>query len=339
MNRKKILILIAIFILLGLLAAGSLLLGRYSAPLSEQFRALSGLPSVKLDNDHRELLEQLLFHMRLPRIAAAILIGFALAMAGASFQSMFRNPLVSPDLLGVMAGAAFGVILGVIVGAGTLLIQMLSFGCGLAAVGLTLLIAGIYRRGDHLLILVLSGIICGALFGSLGFLISYSADPEQLGASLEYWLDGGLGMATGPKLLSAIPLFILGFGGMLVCSKALNVLSLGEEAATLGINPFYWRLAAIASATLVSSLTVTLAGMIAWIGLISPHFARLLLGADNRLLLPASGLIGAFVLLLADDCTRSLYSSAVPTSLSISVIGIPIFMILLCQSKKGGFHV
>ncbi|MGD0916191.1 MAG: iron ABC transporter permease [Thermodesulfobacteriota bacterium] len=339
MTRKKSIIVFSLIAALAVLTVSSLTMGRYSAPITEQLRVLFGLPSISIDAEHRQILEQLLFMMRLPRIGAALLIGVALAMAGTTFQAMFRNPLVSPDLLGVMAGSAFGVIIGVILGVNSFFIQLLSFSFGIIAVGLTLLISRIYHRGDRLLILVLAGIICAALFGSLSFLIIYGVEPEQMFASLGYWLDGGLGMATGPKVLLTLPMFAIGFSGILVCSKALNVLSLGEEAATLGINPIFWRVIAIGSATLVSSLTVTLAGMIAWIGLITPHFGRLLIGSDNRLLLPVSGIIGALVLLMADDCTRSLYSSTIPTSLTISIIGIPVFMILLYQSKEGGFHV
>jgi iron complex transport system permease protein len=339
MAGKKFIIIIFLIAVLAVLTVASLLMGRYSVPISEQLRALFGLQSTSMDAEHRQTLEQLLFMMRLPRIGAALLIGGALAMAGATFQAMFRNPLVSPDLLGVSAGSALGVIIGVTLGASSFSILSLSFICSLLAVGLTLGMAKIYRSGDRMLILVLAGIICAALFTSLGALIIYGVEPEVMFASLGYYLDGGLGMATGPKLLMTLPLFAIGFSGMLVCRKALNVLSLGEEASTLGINPFYWQILAIGSATLVSSLTVPLAGMIAWIGLITPHFGRLLIGSDNRLLLPVSGLIGAAFLLLADDCTRSLYSSAIPTSLTISLIGIPVFMILLYQGKKGGFHV
>jgi iron complex transport system permease protein len=339
MTRRKFIIVFSLIAALAVLTVSSLIMGRYSAPITEQLRVLFGLPSMSIDAEHRQILEQLLFMMRLPRIGAALLIGVALAMAGTTFQAMFRNPLVSPDLLGVMAGSAFGVIIGVTLGVNSFFIQLLSFCFGIIAVALTLLISRIYHRGDRTLILVLAGIICAALFSSLSFLIIYGVEPEQMFASLGYWLDGGLGMANGPKVLLTLPMFAIGFSGILICSKALNVLSLGEEAATLGINPIFWRVISIGSATLVSSLTVTLAGMIAWIGLITPHFGRLLIGSDNRLLLPVSGIIGAIVLLLADDCTRSLYTSSIPTSLTISVIGIPMFMILLYQSKKGGFHV
>jgi len=324
---------------LSALTIGSLIMGRYSVSLTEQLQVLFGLPGIGIDDDQRQLLKELLFTMRLPRIGAALLIGGALAMAGTTFQAMFRNPLVSPDLLGVSAGSAFGVIVGVTLEANSFSILLMSFISGILAVGLTVGMARIYRRGDRMLILVLAGIICAALFGSLSFLIVYGVDPEQMFASLGYYLDGGLGMATGPKLLMTLPLFAIGFSGMLFCRKALNVLSLGEEAATLGINPIYWQIMAIGSATLVSSLTVPLAGMIPWIGLITPHFGRLLIGSDNRLLLPVSAIIGAIFLLLADDFTRSLFSSTIPTSLTISLIGIPVFMILLYQGKKGGFHV
>jgi iron complex transport system permease protein len=339
MARKRFAIVLGLVAAMALLTVSSLVMGRYSVPITEQLRVLFGLSSTGMDADHRQILEQVLFMMRLPRIGAALLIGLALAMAGTTFQAMFRNPLVSPDLLGVSAGSAFGVIIGVTLEAHSFFILLLSFCFGMIAVGLTLLIARIYHRGDRMLILVLAGIICAALFSSLSFLIIYGVDPEQMFANLDYYLDGGLGMSTGPKLLLTLPLFAIGFSGMLACSKALNVLSLGEEASTLGINPIYWQIIAICSATLVSSLTVTLAGMIAWIGLITPHFGRLLVGSDNRLLLPVSALIGAIVLLLADDCTRSLFSSTIPTSLSISIIGIPIFMILLLRGKRGGFHV
>jgi iron complex transport system permease protein len=339
MTGKKTLIMVTLLLVLAVLIIASLLMGRHSTPVSEQLQVLFGLPSASITGERREMLEQILYMMRMPRIGAALLIGLGLAMAGTTFQSMFRNPLVSPDLLGVMAGSAFGVILAVAMEVGPYLVLLLSFAFGMIAVGLTILIARIYHRGDSILVMVLAGIICTALFGSLNFVIIYGVDPEQMFASLGYWLDGGLGMASGPKVLVTLPLFVAGFAGMIFCGKALNVLSLGEESATLGINPVFWQIIAIGSATLVSSLTVTLAGIIAWIGLVTPHFGRLLVGSDNRQLLPVSGIIGAIVLLLADDCTRSLYTSNVPTSLTISAIGIPLFMILLYQGRKGGFHV
>lgn len=340
MKKRNLLIIGLLIAALGVIAVGSLLAGRYSASLPEQLKILLQLPIPNLTPERREILEYLVFSLRLPRIIAALLVGFALAMAGSTFQAMFRNPLVSPELLGVMAGSALGVVAGVMFEASAVVIQLLAFAFGLLAIVATLLIAKIYRGGDRLLVLVMAGIICTAIFTSLGFLIAYSADPDLMGVGLEYWLDGGLGLASRAKILVSLPLFLLGMAGMAVSAKAMNVLSFGEEeAAALGLNPVYWRVLAIVSATLVSAVSVTMAGMIAWIGLVAPHFGRLLIGADTRSLLPVSGLIGASILLLADDASRSLFSSTLPLSLSISVIGIPMFMILLYRSKFGGLHV
>jgi iron complex transport system permease protein len=339
MTKRIVLIMVALSGVLAVLSLVSLVLGRYSASVPDQLRVAFGLPSATMDADQREVLQQLLFAMRLPRIAAALLVGVALAMAGAAFQAMFRNPLVSPDLLGVTAGSAFGVILGVVLESNPFAIQLLSFGFGTIAVLFTLAVARAYHRGDKVLILVLAGIICAAMFSSLSYLLIYTVEPESISSTLEYWLDGGLGMAKGSQILLTLPMFALGVAGLLASGKALNVLSLGEEASTLGVNPFMWRVIAVGSATLISSLTVTLAGIIAWIGLVTPHFARLIVGSDNRALLPVSAIVGAIVLLVADDCTRSLFVATIPTSLSISVVCIPIFMGLLYRRKRGAFHV
>ncbi len=339
MAKKNIIILFTLFVALALIAITSLTLGRYSAPLSEQLSVLFRIATPETESDKQELLEHLLFSTRLPRICAALVVGIALAMAGTTYQTMFRNPLVSPELLGVMAGAILGIMVGIVSYSNPFVIQLMAFAGGLFAVGLTLLISSIYKSGDRLLILVLAGIICSAMLSSIGFLITSGIDPEEFFIKLEYWLDGGLGLADGRKLLYTMPLFITGVIGMFVCNKALNILSLGEEAATLGVNPIYWRIAAICSATLVSAITVTLAGMVAWIGLVAPHFARLLVKSDSRTMLPISGLIGAGVLLVADDCSRTMFSSTLPMSLCISVLGIPIFMILLYRSKNGVINV
>jgi len=340
MKKRNWIIIGLLLATLGAIAVSSLLAGRYSAPLSEQLKILLQLPVPDLTPERREILEYLVFTLRLPRIIAALLVGFALAMAGSTFQSMFRNPLVSPELLGVMAGSALGVVAGVIFEVPAVVVQLLAFAFGLLAIVTTLLIAKLYRGGDKLLILVMAGIICTAIFTSLGFLIAYSADPERMGVGLEYWLDGGLGLANRSNILASLPLFLLGAAGMAVSAKAMNVMSFGEEeAAALGLNPIHWRILAIVSATLVSAVSVTMAGMVAWIGLIAPHFGRLLTGPDTRTLLPVSGLIGASILLLADSASRSLFSSTLPMSLTISVIGIPMFMILLYRSKFGGLHV
>ncbi|HET6420198.1 MAG TPA: iron ABC transporter permease [Geobacteraceae bacterium] len=314
----------------------SLTLGKYPLSLEEIFGFLStscGFGSM--DGQKYELFKNIIVDIRLPRILAAVLIGAALSVSGASFQSMFINPLVSPSLLGVLSGASFGAALGMIVSHNWFAVQSSSFLFGFVAVLISVGIARLYR-GDRLLMLILGGIISGALFTSLLSIVKYVADPYNQLPAIVNWLMGGLSMADGNTVLfTSIPIGI-GVLVIVILSPYLNILSMGDdEAKTLGVNVAAIRMTLIFFATLISAMTVVVGGMIGWVGLIIPHVSRMLVGPDNRLLLPVSALIGAFYLVGVDDVSRLLFNVEIPLGIVTSLVGIPFFALVLKNARKG----
>jgi len=323
-------------LLLCLAVMVSLTLGKYPVGITELGDyTLHLLHLSPMDEQRAALLRNILIEIRLPRILAAALIGAALAVSGATFQSMFINPLVSPSLLGVLSGASFGAALGMTLSGNWLAVQGSSFLFGLLAVLLSVSIARLYR-GDRLLMLLLGGIISGALFTSLLSIVKYLADPYNQLPAIVYWLMGGLSMTdTRTVLLAAIPIGA-GVLGIILLSPYLNVLSMGDdEAMTMGIRVNLIRAILIFFATLISALTVVLGGIIGWVGLIVPHMARMLTGPDNRLLLPVGALLGAVYLVVVDDCSRLLFNVEIPLGIVTSLVGIPFFALVLKNARKG----
>lgn len=276
----------------------------------------------------------LMFEIRLPRLLIAILVGAALAASGTVFQAVFRNPLAAPDILGVMAGSAFGGALGIILGGPWWTIQIAAFVFGLAAVGMAYLIAR-HFPGQPTLMLVIGGILAGAFFTALLSLVKYAADPYQQLPSIVFWLMGSLSnVPLGQIAYFAVPV-LLGVALLVLAGPHLDVLSLGdEEAHSLGLPVRRTRLLVIFIATLLAALAVMMAGMIGWIGLIVPHLARLLLGPGNRRLLFGSALLGAAYLLLADVLARNLFAVDVPVGIFAELLGIPAFLVVLRQIRK-----
>jgi len=288
-----------------------------------------------MDSQRAAILHNILVDIRLPRILAAVLIGAALSVSGVAFQSMFINPLVSPSLLGVLAGASFGAALGMIVSNNWVVIQSSSFLFGLLAVLLSVGVARLYR-GDRLLMLLLGGIISGALFTSLLSVVKYLADPYNQLPAIVYWLMGGLTMVDGKTILYVSLPIGIGVLVIVLLSPYLNVLSMGDdEAKTMGVNVSLIRMTLIFFATLISALTVALGGMIGWVGLIIPHVARMLVGPDNRLLLPVGALLGALYLVFVDDLSRLIFNVEIPLGIVTSLVGIPFFALVLKNARKG----
>lgn len=315
--------------------AGSLLLGKYPISMQELLGVLTGFGAKSVSPERFEIVSQVLFALRMPRAFAALLVGAALATSGAAYQAMFRNPLVSPGILGVLAGASFGAALGIVLNFNWAGIQAMSFAVGLCAVALSLLLSSAYH-GDKLIMLILGGMISGSLFTALLAFVKYVADPNDQLPTITYWLMGSLSMVKTKDLWLSLPLFAAGMAAMLASGKALNALSLGEEEATsLGLNARRLRILLVAAATAVSVAAVALGGIIGWIGLLVPHLGRFLVGPDNRLLLPVSALLGAFLLLLADDLSRCAFPSELPLGITTSLFGIPLFAVFLGKAKGG----
>lgn len=315
---------------------GALCIGRYPLPVHDILRFLAAsLGLTDMPAAEYETLYNLVVRIRLPRVLAAVLVGASLSTAGAAFQGVFRNPLVSPGLLGVLAGAAFGAALGILLGLPWSGVQTLSFAMGVGAVGLGVGIAGLFRGGG-IVMMVLGGIVSGALFTSLLSMVKYAADPYNQLPAIVYWLMGSLAMADlGQVGALAVPM-LLGIGLLVALGRPLDALTMGDdEARSLGVPVRAIRYTIIVLSTLISAMTVSLAGMIGWVGLIVPHIARLIVGPGNALLLPGSAALGACFLLAADGLSRTLSTTEIPIGIVTELIGIPAFLLVLGRARKG----
>lgn len=334
-NSSALLACLGILLIVSMLI--SLTLGNYPISLKEVWLVIQHYfyPVAGMNEDTRQLLSSVLFEIRAPRLIAAALIGAALSVSGAAFQSMFVNPLVSPGILGVLPGASFGAALGLLTADSWIGVQLLSFTGGMLAVGLALILARFYP-GDKLMMLILGGIISGSLFTSLLSIVKYTADPTDQLPAIVYWLMGGLSMADMETVAGAALPILAGIVCMLFMSRYLNILSMGdEEAETLGINVSLIRFCLIFLATVISALTVAIGGLIGWVGLVIPHIGRMIVGPNNNVLLPASAFIGAIYLVVVDDISRLMLDVEIPLSIITSLVGIPFFSIILKNSKKG----
>ena len=318
--------------LLALLAAvlAALSVGRF--PI-----APAQLPAILLGGDESPA-ALVFWNIRLPRVAAAMLVGAALAAAGAAFQAMFRNPLASPDLLGVSAGASLGAVLGIFLGLPVVAIQGLAFAGGIAAVAAVAALAGAVRsQGDPVLVLILAGIALGALMGAGISLLKILADPYSQLPAITFWLLGTLSAATPGDILTAAPLALIGLAGLFLIRWRLNLLTLGEdEARALGVNTTALRAGAVALATLCTAAVTALAGAVGWIGLVVPHMARMLGGPDLRRLMPLSMILGAAFLLAVDTVARSAGRLEIPLGILTAMLGTPLFLWLLARARQGG---
>lgn len=282
-------------------------------------------------------METVLFRIRMPRILAAILVGAALSVSGAAYQGMFRNPMVSPGILGVSAGAGFGAALGMLLELSGVMIQVSAFVFGLLAVGISCAIGVLFeKKGDPTLVMILGGIIIGTLFTSFVSIIKYVADPNNTLPAITFWLMGSLATINMQDLsVAALPIVT---GMFLLCALRwnLNVMSFGdEEARSMGIRTGTMRLAIIICATLMTAAAVSVSGIISLVGLIVPHLARLLVGPNYTKLIPAAIVLGAMFLLAVDDLARVLFAVEIPLGIVTSIIGTPIFLYLLINTRKG----
>lgn len=279
--------------------------------------------------------EAVIFNIRGPRVLAALLCGAALAVAGTAFQGLFRNPLVSPDILGASSGAALGAVIGIFVSAGIFAIQGLAFAGGLVAVALVYLIGSSIRSGDIVLVLVLTGVVIGSLLGAGIGLMKYLADPYNQLPAMTFWLLGSLAGTDKNDLLPLFGPIALGTAVLFALRFRLNVMSLPEEEAkALGLPTGVLRIVIVAAATLVTSASVAAAGIIGWVGLIVPHMARFIVGPEFARLIPTAALLGGGYLLLIDTLARSMAQVEVPLGILTAVIGTPVFIWLLISARK-----
>ena len=278
-------------------------------------------------------LSNIIYTIRMPRVIGALLIGGGLATAGCAFQSIFYNPLVSPDILGVSYGAAVGAATAILIGGGIWLTQLLAFVGGLVAVSLTLLIARLLRQRGTL-ILVLAGIVVSGFMQALIGLLKYVADPDSQLQSIVYWQLGSLAKVDFSNIMAVLPMLVAGAGLLMFLRWHLTILSLGDLiASTQGINIRCERLLLIFAGTILTAGTVCLSGNIGWAGLVIPHMARALIGDDDRLALPLSAIFGAIFLLFVDTLARSLSAGEIPLSILTGFIGAPLFIYILLKKR------
>lgn len=317
---------------LTLLAVFSLGLGRVEVPAAKVVAILFA-PLTGATGDWPEAWEQIVLNVRLPRIVAAIMVGGALAAAGAAYQNLFRNPIVSPDILGVSAGAGFGASLGVMLNFGSTAIQGAAFLGGLTAVALVFAIGQAINR-HSLIILVLVGVVIAAFFQAMISVLKIVADPIDVLPVITFWLLGGLNKITPADLPVAGGAIALSLGVLYVLRWQINVMSVGaDEARTLGINIAATRLALVVAATLMTASAVSIAGIVGWVGLVVPHVARMMVGPGFDRLLPVSVLSGAVLLLGVDDVSRAASTMEIPLGITTSLIGAPLFLALLLRTR------
>ncbi len=279
--------------------------------------------------------ETVVLQVRGPRILAALLVGAALAAAGTAYQGMFRNPLVSPDILGVSAGAALGAVLGIFFSQNALVIQLGAFAGGLAAVGVVYAVGANVRRHDPILSLILAGIVLGTLLGAFIALIKYLADPYNQLPAITYWLLGSLAAIAPSDLALAAPFALAGLVPLYLLRWRMNLLSLSDdEARALGVPVARLRLAVVCAATLMTAAAVAISGIIGWVGLLIPHAARMLIGPEFSRLLPLSMLLGAAFLLAVDTLARTAAPIEIPPGVLTALIGTPFFLWLFVSARR-----
>lgn len=330
--RREWAVLGALLALLVALAVLSIGLGRVSiAPDRVIAILLSKIAPVTQDWSNAD--ELIVMNVRLPRICAAMLVGAALAAAGAGYQNLFRNPIVSPDILGVSAGAGFGASLAVMLNIGAFGIQASAFVAGLIAVTLCFAIGQAINR-HSLIVLVLVGVVIAAFFQALISVLKIVADPVDVLPVITFWLLGGLNKITP----SDLPVSAVMIGASLVLLYALrwqvNVMSVGEEEArNLGVNVGLTRIMLVLTATLMTAAAVSISGIVGWVGLVVPHMARMLVGPSFDRMLPVAIVSGALFVLLVDNFARAASSMELPLGIVTSVIGAPLFIVLLLRTK------
>ena len=331
--RRAALIIGLLFAALIVLFLFSFVLGRYDVPVTQVARIL--LAQVfPLDETWAANMEAVVVNIRLPRILLACMVGAALSLAGAAYQSVFQNPMAAPDILGASSGACFGAALAILTGLSRGGVTALAFIASMVTVVMVYMI-GMRTRGSRVVSILLAGVMVSSLFSAGTSYIKLVADPTNELPEITYWLMGSLsGTRLSDVAFAAIPLAI-GAAPLLLARWRINILTLGdEEAATLGVNTGALRLLVVFSATLLTAASVAVSGMIGWVGLVIPHLARKLVGNDCRYLLPTSMVSGAAFLLLVDNLSRNLMATEIPLGILTSLIGAPFFIYLITRDGE-----
>ncbi|MDO9491851.1 MAG: iron ABC transporter permease [Acetobacterium sp.] len=331
-NRNNMIILsLGIILILAIII--SFRIGRYPIYTNELLGILFS-KIIAIDPFWDIKIETVLFNVRLPRIALACLVGCCLSAAGAAYQGVFQNPMAAPDILGASAGAAFGAALAILNYGSSFMITIYAFGFSLLTVALVYLISK-KAKGKNILGLILSGIMISSLFSAGTSFIKLVADPNDQLPAITYWLMGSLNGAKISEVSFVVIPMALGLLPLLLLRWRMNVLTMGDdEARTMGVNSNQIRLIVIVCATLVTAASVSVSGMIGWVGLVIPHLTRKLVGNNYNHLMPATMLFGAIFLLIVDDVSRNLLTTEIPLGILTAFIGAPFFIYLITRSEE-----
>ncbi|MDR0314791.1 MAG: iron ABC transporter permease [Oscillospiraceae bacterium] len=312
----------------------SVCVGKYSVtPMQSINIIFSELLHIGGGN-YSEMTRNVVMGLRIPRILSSVVVGACLAMSGAAYQGTFKNPLISPDFLGVSSGACIGAAIAILLSLGSAYVQIFAFIGGIAAVVLTVAIPAVMQSKSNIMF-VLAGIIVGGLMSSILGYIKYVADPQTQLASITYWMMGSFSYITLKDLLRVLPAIAVSAAILIAISWWIDIMSMGEsEAKALGANVPVIRNISIICSTLLTASSVCICGTIGWVGLVVPHFGRMIAGPDNTRLIPAAGLIGAIFLLCVDTATRTIGTAEMPISILTGIIGAPFYAWLLYRQRK-----
>lgn len=323
-------ILISLPILISILA---LAIGRM--PLSIR-QIIDFFNAYLSGRNYDTMLKSVIINVRLPRIITGLVVGAGLSAAGLAFQGVFSNPLATPDILGVSSAASLGAVIGILLSFSNLSIQALALVFGLIGVVLTLYI-GKTRTKSSTVMLILAGLVVSSLTNALSSLLKYTADPTDKLPAISYWLMGSFARSSYKNLMLSAPLIIMGIVIIRLLIFKLNIMSLSEdEAKSLGVNVKKTRLIFIFASTLITASSISMCGQVGWIGLIIPHMARMMVGANNTHTLPISLSLGASLMVLIEALSRTVSVIELPISVLTAIIGAPIFISLI-RKTGGGF--
>lgn len=328
---SAIVILILLPVAVGISA---LMIGRMMVPAGDVLHALQAFfTGDAIDRT----LYSVVYNLRLPRTLTAIVVGAGLTCAGATFQSLFSNPLATPDTLGVTSATCVGAILAILFEWNLIEIQLLALAFGLLSVFLTMYFAR-SKGKTSVIMLVLAGVIIGSLFNAIGSLLKYTADPQNKLPEITYWLMGSFASSTYNKLMLATPLILVGVIIIFLMRWKLNILSLSEaEARSMGVNIARTRFVFIIAATLITASSISMCGQVGWIGLLVPHLSRMVCGSNNRFVIPVSLSLGAVMMVMIDTLSRSVTKLELPISILTAILGAPVFISLL-KKTRGSFE-
>lgn len=340
LSYPMVLMILAVLLIIAIII--SFMLGRYPVSPKELFgiildRILTGLfpkGRISIPQFWEDKMELVVLNIRFPRILLACLVGCCLSAAGAAFQGVFQNPMASPDLLGASSGAAFGAALAIYLNRGSGMIVVFAFISSLVCVLLVIVVSE-RAKGKKVIGLILSGIMISSLFSSGTSFIKLVADTTDQLPAITYWLMGSLSAAKKSDLLFALIPMVIGLVPLFLLRWRINILTMGDdEARTMGVNAKRARFIVIVCATLVTAASVSVSGLIGWIGLVIPHLARRLVGNNYKVLMPATMLFGAIFLLIVDDVCRNLLATEIPIGILMAFVGAPFFIYLIMRDGE-----